>query len=189
MDRLEKAQEVISDVVDALLHPGTDASEIAGAIHQHPETIDQHRADFHEITLAEFFMGRDKTFADQLTPDIIANATATVGAWNRLLAIYCKDTNEPRPDVRSGWRPPAVNAKTPGAATNSQHMTGRAGDMGDSHKKLAEWVKAHPEICSECGLWFEDPFSIRPDGSEFTPTWVHGQIVPPRSGRRFYIPA
>lgn len=180
-----RVTDAIRNFTDAVRNPFD--VESAAPVPAIPQST---REAFDEITLSEFFMGRDKSFADQLTPEIIANATATCGAWNRLLRIFFEDTGINHRGMRSGWRPPAVNAKTPGAATNSKHMTGEAADLEDPDKKLAHWVKAHPEICSECGLWFEDPFSLKADGTgEFTPTWVHGQIVPPHSGRRFYIPA
>jgi hypothetical protein len=50
-------------------------------------------------------------------------------------------------------------------------------------------VVANVELVSAIGLWFEDPLAIEPKTKAmYTPDWVHGQIVPPRSGRRFYIP-
>ena len=37
------------------------------------------------------------------------------------------------------------------------------------------------DALQEIGLWMEDP--------QWTPTWVHLQIVPPGSRRRVYIPS
>jgi len=36
-------------------------------------------------------------------------------------------------------------------------------------------------VMVECGLWAED--------FRWTPTWVHLQRIPPKSGKRIYIPS
>jgi len=127
------------------------------------------------ITVAEYFMGRDKEYPDDLTTDLRINAQETVIRVNTLLGYF-----EESRDVTSGWRPPAVNVATPGAATISKHMTCQACDVKDPEGDLDEWCLAHPEILEKIGLWQEHPAS--------TKGWCHVQIVPPRSGKRVFYP-
>lgn len=138
------------------------------------------------ITYEDFFTGpdgkrRDLLYAAELTAEIIASAHVTLSRWNLLLTHFYDD----RPDAQkrrcdSGWRPAAVNASTPGAAPQSHHMRGEAMDVWDHDRMLAHWVLANLHIAADIGLWFED--------FRTTPTWVHGQIVPPKSGLRIFIP-
>lgn len=62
----------------------------------------------------------------------------------------------------------------------SQHIQGGACDFGDQYGKLKEWIKAHVDVLESIGLWCE--------ALESTPTWLHVQIVPPKSGARFFKP-
>lgn len=148
------------------------------------------------ITADDFFTGSDGTrrdivYASELTPEIVAAADVTVGRWNLLLTrFYAENPNAPRRRVASGWRPRAINAATPGAATNSTHLIGEALDGSDADRLLARWILANEleskrlavaSYAAEIGLWFED--------FRTTPTWVHGQSVPPHSGLRIYIPS
>lgn len=130
------------------------------------------------ITLESFYMGRDKTHADELTQEIQDNAEITVGKVNELLEIAgFKSASE----VASGWRPAGVNAATANAAKNSKHLTGQACDIRDGDRSLAGWCADNVDVLEQVGLWCED--------FRWTPTWVHFQIVPPKSGRRIFIPS
>lgn len=65
----------------------------------------------------------------------------------------------------------------------SRHLIGLACDLApisESIKSFQEWIIENVELMAEIGLYFED-FSK-------TPTWVHAQIVPPKSGKRFFMP-
>lgn len=62
----------------------------------------------------------------------------------------------------------------------SRHLFGQADDIGDANRDLQTWCLANEAKLEEIGLWCED-FSA-------TPTWVHFQIVPPASGKRFFMP-
>ena len=135
------------------------------------------------IELAQYWMGRDRVYPTDLTDEIRANAAETVKRANRLIAIYQKATGDVRPrGVNSGWRPAAVNAATPGAAKKSNHMLGRALDIGDASKTMKAWLMtpAGQQALVECELWMEHPNA--------TPAWVHVQIVPPASNRRVFMP-
>jgi len=123
----------------------------------------------------DYFMGRDKTHYEEMTPAIEAAAAETVRKANELLAAFGEDRM-----VNSGWRPRAVNSATPGAAQFSKHMTGQACDLADPHGDLDEWCFVHPEVLDSIGLWQEHPAA--------TKGWCHIQIVPPRSGNRVFYP-
>lgn len=62
----------------------------------------------------------------------------------------------------------------------SRHLYGMADDISDPKQELQAWCKANEAKLAEIGLWMED-FSV-------TTNWCHFQIVPPASGRRFFMP-
>ncbi len=123
------------------------------------------------ITLADYLMGRAREYP--LSDAKLANAQLMVAATNALLSRFWEDRK-----VVSGYRPAAINAKTPGAAPFSKHLTCRAVDLEDKDKALARWCQSRPELLAACGLWMEHP--------DDTPTWCHLQIVPPGSGKRCF---
>jgi len=82
--------------------------------------------------------------------------------------------------LRSGWRPPSYNSKVPNAAPHSKHMTGEAIDVADPLGELGKWCLANEKYLEDFKLWCEDV--------NHTKTWVHFQSVPPKSGKRFFIP-
>ena len=65
-------------------------------------------------------------------------------------------------------------------ATKSNHLIGAACDVKDADGSLGEWCLENVKTLEEVGLWCEHP--------KHTKGWVHFQIVPPRSGKRFFIP-
>ena len=62
----------------------------------------------------------------------------------------------------------------------SNHLYGLACDVYDPDGALRIWIMKNLSFCEKLGFYFE---SFR-----YTPNWVHFQIVPPRSGRRFFVP-
>jgi len=63
----------------------------------------------------------------------------------------------------------------------SCHMKALACDFGGSTvKKLKEWVFNNLNWCKENGFYFED--------FEYTPNWLHIQVVPPASGKTIFKP-
>ena len=127
------------------------------------------------ITLADYYMSRDKQFPDELTDELRSNAASTVDRVNQLLEAFGEDRK-----VNSGWRPAVVNAATPNAAKKSKHMTCQACDLEDKDGRLDQWCLDHPEALERIGLWQESPAS--------TVGWAHVQIIPPNSGKRVFIP-
>ena len=62
----------------------------------------------------------------------------------------------------------------------SRHLFGQAVDISDPNKDLQKWCKANESVLADVGLWMED-FSA-------TSNWCHFQIVPPASGKRWFMP-
>lgn len=117
------------------------------------------------LTLADYYMGRDRQYADELTRELRANARETVKRANRLL----RHAGLAR-GVNSGWRPAAVNAAIPNAAKRSKHLLCLAIDLDDDDDALDAWCMGHLDVLEELGLWLEHPAA--------TPRWCHVQIVP-----------
>lgn len=61
----------------------------------------------------------------------------------------------------------------------SRHLHGQACDISDPDGKLYDWCKANEVFLAEIELWME----IKDSEPR-----VHFQIVPPKSGNRFFIP-
>lgn len=137
------------------------------------------------ITLTDYWMGRDAEYPLAMSPDIERNASLLLELVNKVLIIantagVRAPLNERGTVVRSGWRPPAVNAATPKAAKNSKHMTGQAIDIEDPKGDLDRWLFANPSVLERVGIWCEHPSA--------TPTWTHMQSLPPGSRNRFFFP-
>ena len=137
------------------------------------------------ITLADYFMGRDKTHAHILGSDLRANASRTVEAANKLLTLAKGAGVQLKPGqwgmVRSGWRPPDINAGTKGASKTSLHMQCLAIDLEDVDGTLGKWCMANADtVLRDLALWLEH--------KEATPTWTHVQLKPPGSGNRIFKP-
>lgn len=127
------------------------------------------------MRLVDYWMGRDIDYASDMTDTIRANAAITVNRANLLLHEFGESRN-----VNSGWRPPSINAATPGAAKKSLHMTGEAVDISDDDGTLDEWCMNNQATLARIGLWLEHPSS--------TPRWCHLQTVAPKSGNRVFFP-
>ena len=130
------------------------------------------------ITRDAYFKGRDTEYADELNENIERNAALTVERVNELLARAGRSDID---SVNSGWRPKAVNDATANAAHTSRHLSAEAADLPDADRTLATWCVDNLDILREVGLWMEDP--------RWTPTWVHLQIVPPKSNKVVYVPS
>jgi hypothetical protein len=129
------------------------------------------------ITSAEYYKGRDKQYASELTEEIRKNSIETIRRANALLELFYATNPNAKRDrtATSGWRPPAVNAATKKAATKSKHMLGLAIDIGDSDGKLDAWLMTinGQRALEVIGLWMEHPSA--------TQGWCHLQTVQNRS--------
>ena len=130
------------------------------------------------IDAAAFYKGRDTEYASELTEEIRANSENTIAKVNELLE---RSGFKSIDSVDSGWRPRAVNAATSNAGAHSNHITGQACDLPDPDRAFATWCVDNLDVLGSIGLWMEDP--------RWTKTWVHVQTIPPKSGRRVYIPS
>lgn len=136
------------------------------------------------LELKDYWMGRDAKYPLAMTPDIEHNAEILIDVLNKFLPDVPEGLLVIDPQtgsyIHSGWRPPAVNSMTPGAAHNSKHMTGMAADLYGPGNRLASWCFGNQYVLKKHGLWMEHPSA--------TPTWCHLQDVPPRSGNRVFYP-
>lgn len=117
--------------------------------------------------------------------EVRTNAAITAAALTRLETSFGRLLI-----LSSGYRPQHVNAQTDGAALNSLHMTALAGDAEDHDRELAIFCLSDLALLEHFGLYLEDPrYSRRrhPDTKKWM-FWVHLQIVPPKSGKRVFIP-
>jgi D-serine deaminase-like pyridoxal phosphate-dependent protein len=60
----------------------------------------------------------------------------------------------------------------------SKHLSAQAVDIADGSGALYRWCKENDDILETAGLYCE----------EGTKGWVHFQTVPPKSGRRWFLP-
>ena len=130
------------------------------------------------ITELDYLMGRDKI--KPLDEEQVENMLETVERANSLLAMFYAD--QPAASLRkvnSGYRTPEINASA-GGAKASKHMTCQAVDLSDEDGELGEWLDGNQKALEECKLWMEHKSK--------TPTWVHVQTVPPKSGKRVFYP-
>ncbi len=125
------------------------------------------------ITLEEFFMSRDVKYPP--SQELYDNAIEIVNRANALLEYFGSERR-----VRSGYRPEPINALVPGASKTSKHITCQAIDLEDKDRQLSSYCLENLTLLQELGLWLEQPSS--------TPTWVHLQTCPPKSGKRVFIP-
>lgn len=137
------------------------------------------------ITAAQYF--GDYSEHPDATAQVRYHATGLLDVVNDMLEVAEKDGCElpANPGTgcvisgngNGGFRPQASSV----GAINSKHKDGRAVDIYDPGRELASWCIAHPKELEERGLHMEDP--------RWTPTWVHLQDVPPRSGKLVYVPS
>lgn len=131
------------------------------------------------ITLEQFWMGRDRTHAAELTDEIRANAERTIAVVNPVLELFFQaNPTAAERTVNSGWRPASINAQAGGAA-HSCHLSGEAVDLSDRDRELARWLIQRPDVLERAGLWMERP--------ESTPSWAHLQTR--AVGVRYFWPS
>lgn len=131
-----------------------------------------------------------------LTPEIRFKATAMLDVVNDLYDLAARDGCELPDNPRTGcgvsgsgnggYRPPECKVGSP----TSEHKNGRAVDRYDPHRQFASWCLAHPEELEKRGLHMEDPrWTVTLDEhGKVVGAWVHLQDLPPKSGRRVFIP-
>lgn len=125
------------------------------------------------ITSKEVLMGRDVKYP--LSSELRHNLEQRLlPALNRFRTAYGLPMI-----VSSGYRPPAINQATEGAAKRSNHMLCLACDFVDKDSSLAKFCLDNLALLEKCGLYLEHP--------KHTPGWVHLQCVAPGSGNRVFF--
>ncbi len=121
----------------------------------------------------------------ELTSQMHANLSALFGKMNRIRDEWGKSMT-----VTSGVRSLADHkriyadiARRNGSAVvrvpmGSKHLIAAACDIADPDGSLMAWCKANVPLLEQIELWIEDG----------TKGWVHFQISPPASGKRFFKP-
>jgi len=131
----------------------------------------------------EDYFGRVSHLADP-SEEVEASAEELLIRVNSLLAVINMThpgiSGAMYPKVNSGWRPASYNAKVPGAAVKSKHITGHAIDLSDPDGEMDELLLANPKLLELAGLWLEHPAA--------TKNWSHWQSLAPRSGNRIFFP-
>lgn len=128
------------------------------------------------ISKDELLKGRDTQYPNDYTQEVSDNLDKLLIPLNQIRDAYGKPMI-----VNSGWRPPSVNAATPGAATKSKHMIGLAADIADSDNAVMNWVLQNLDLMQQLGIFCED--------FRWTPGWVHFGLGPPASGKRIFVPS
>jgi len=138
------------------------------------------------ITSTQYFLGKPHPIEHD------SNAASLLGSVNALLYEAARagayeyeidpDTNSQISGARGGsgdggYRLPDTTTGAP----SSTHREANGGDVYDPMRTLATWCVANPDRLAAHGLWCED--------FRWTPVWCHFQRVPPRSGKRIYIPS
>lgn len=129
------------------------------------------------ITRDNYLKLRDITYHQEWNKKLEKTMNATIKKINN----YLKEINFLNVEVVSGWRPAKMNDSIKNAATQSKHITCEAVDLLDMKPYPLMNAILNNLLAAELhGVYFED-FS-------YTPNWVHIQVVPPKSGRRVFIP-
>ena len=124
------------------------------------------------IPREEVLMGRDKQYP--LTLELERNLEELLRRLNLFRQMYGRPMV-----VTSGYRPAALNQRA-GGAKNSAHLTCEACDFRDNDKQICKFILENPNVLEVCDLYCED--------FVYTPTWVHLQSKPTRSGKRIFKP-
>lgn len=128
------------------------------------------------ISKDELLKGRDQQYASDYTQQISDNLDKLLIPLNKIRDAWDKPMI-----VNSGWRPPSINAATPGAAAHSKHMIGLAADISDPDGSLWVWVLENLQLMKDLDIFMED--------KRWTPGWTHFQLGGPLSGNRIFVPS
>jgi hypothetical protein len=122
-------------------------------------------------SMDDYLMGRQIQYP--ISEELELNAKKTLAAVQDLLMAFGSYRR-----ITSGYRPKPINDRIEGAAPHSKHITCQACDLEDIDQKLYLFCKDNGLLLKALGLWCEE----RRGG------WLHVQIVPPPSGKRWFNP-
>lgn len=110
-------------------------------------------------------------------PEIDANLQTLLERLNVLRKSYGKPMTISS-GLRSEAQQEALIAAGKSNAPKSKHLIGAAADIADGSGEFYDWCKTNEELLEQTGLWCEE----RQGG------WQHLQILPPKSGKRWFFP-
>jgi hypothetical protein len=113
------------------------------------------------------------------TPIIDKNLLILLQRMNELRSIWAKPMIVTS-GLRSEEKQQELIAQGKSTARVSKHLSGNACDILDKDGSLGKWCLDNASVLERIGLWCEHP--------DYTKGWVHFQIMPPLSGKRFFIP-
>ncbi len=122
------------------------------------------------VSVTEYLMGRIKL--KDLSTEQVSNMNTLIPRVNQFLEKF-----EEKRAVNSGYRSPEIN-KSAGGSKKSNHLICAAIDLEDKDSKLYNFARANEALMKKLGLWAEE----RQGG------WLHLQIFPPKSDKRFFMP-
>lgn len=129
------------------------------------------------ISLKELLMGRQAE--SDLSPEQAQNAKILLERINKVRAAYGKPIK-----VNDGIRRAQDTPKN--GAAKSKHLIGAAIDLDDDDAgTFWKWCFANRKLLADIGLWVEHPCWTHCDGM----SWMHFQMLPPASGKRFFVPS
>lgn len=105
--------------------------------------------------------------------EVAANLAILLERMNKVRAAYGKPMT-----VTSGLRSPSDQARINPNAPKSKHLIGAACDISDPDGALYDWCKANEDLLASIGLWLEHRMG----------SWQHFQVIPPKSGHRWFFP-
>lgn len=108
-----------------------------------------------------------------LTDEIRANLEDLLVRLNKVRVVWGHPMI-----ITSGLRSVADQQRINPKAPKSRHLEGNAADVLDQDGAFNQWCIDNQKLLAEVGLWCET--RVGP--------WQHLQRVPPKSGRRFFIP-
>ncbi len=125
------------------------------------------------ISVEQYLMNR--TTMDKLSDEQVRNLNTLIPKINELLERYNRPVT-----MNSGYRSPEDQMRINPKAPHSKHIECAAIDIGDKDHNFRYWTLMHLNYLIELGLFMEDP--------SHTPTWIHLQCIPPKSGKQIFIP-
>lgn len=134
------------------------------------------------ISRDNYFKGRDRKFALELTDEMRVDADKIIAKASELLHRIGVN----KCFITSGWRPIDIN-KAEGGSPKSQHIYCRAIDIADPTKVIGLYCVENIEQLAEIGLWLESLVKTHASDNK-QEWWVHLQTQPPKSGARIFLP-
>ena len=135
------------------------------------------------ITLKNFITSQNKypnLWTSDAWSEFKKDANKTIATASELLSRIGID----KVIVSSGFRTAEIN-KAVGGSKNSKHLYCQAIDLYDPDLKIGKAIVDQVELLAELGLYME---SLTTTHKNPPHSWVHLQIVGPKSGNRIFIP-